>query len=394
VKAIIRHLLAKMGIEIRRKKPDPLIGHSVNLKPDGNIHGQVLLSYILEPFINSDEALLDRHTHFWESMQIAKTFLALNYAVDVIDYRDAAFIPTIDYDVLVSARTNMERLARLVGPNCKKIVHLDTAHWLFNNTAALGRCLELQRRRGVTMESLKRIDTNLAIEYADCATLLGNQFTVGTYAYAGKPLHRIPVSTCGTYPWNETKDHDAVRNNYMWFGSAGLVHKGLDLVIEVFSQLPNHHLYICGPVTESNIMYRERAFVDTYHHELFDTDNIHTIGWCNVNSSEFIDLANRCLAIVYPSASEGCSGGVLNCMHAGLIPVVSYESGVDVGDYGVMLDSCSIDAIGQAVTDLSGRSADDLKSMSYESWRFVNAHHTREQFAKAYRDFVEKLLCQ
>lgn len=392
IKSLVKKALNKIGFDLRRLRVDQKQGQTARLSPDGSKLGNVLLAYILDPFLNPDTALLNQHTHFWESLQIAKTFLELNYEVDIIDYRDTQFTPAIDYDVLVSARTNFERLARLVGPRCKKVVHLDTAHWLFNNTAALGRCLDLQRRRGVTIESFRRFGSNRALEHADCATLLGNQFTADTYAFAGKPLHRIPISTCGTYPWNDRKDHDAVRKHYMWFGSSGLVHKGLDLVLEVFSQLPDYHLYICGPVVKPHVKYQDRSFVDIYHEELFEMENIHTIGWCDVNSSEFIALADSCLSIIYPSASEGSSGSVINCMHAGLIPVVSYESGVDVGDYGIMLRSCSIEIIRRAVRELSARSTNNLKAMSHRSWTYVNANNTRERFAAVYREFAENLL--
>ncbi len=34
----------------------------------------------------------------------------------------------------------------------------------------------------------------------------------------------------------------------MWFGSGGMIHKGLDLVLEVFARMQEYHLHICGPV--------------------------------------------------------------------------------------------------------------------------------------------------
>jgi hypothetical protein len=65
----------------------------------------------------------------------------------------------------------------------------------------------------------------LAIEYADCATILGNEFTSVPFSYANKPIHRIPISTPVLYPWPGEKNFEACRNRYLSFGSDDLVRK-------------------------------------------------------------------------------------------------------------------------------------------------------------------------
>src|ERR687889_2360145 len=58
---------------------------SISLKPDGAHRGNVLLSFINDPFyLKPGEALPNSHTHYWESLEIAKAFLDLGYGVDVI----------------------------------------------------------------------------------------------------------------------------------------------------------------------------------------------------------------------------------------------------------------------------------------------------------------------
>jgi hypothetical protein len=71
----------------------------------------------------------------------------------------------------------------------------------------------------------------------------GNDFTIGTFRYAGKPIYRLPI-ICPTSPWPQDKDHGACRKCFLWFGSQGFLHKGLDLVLEVFAGLPDHHLTV------------------------------------------------------------------------------------------------------------------------------------------------------
>jgi glycosyltransferase involved in cell wall biosynthesis len=217
--------------------------------------------------------------------------------------------------------------------------------------------------------------------------MLGNEFTANTFKYANKPIYRIPISQPILYDWPENKDFEACRRNFLWFGSGGLVRKGLDLVLEAFADMPDHNLTICGPIQ------KETDFEKVYYKELYQTANIRTIGWTDIGSIEFIEITNRCIGLVYPSSSEGQCGGVVTCLHAGLIPIISYESGVDVDDsFGVILKDCSIDTIKNTVQMISGLPAEKLKIMSRKAWEFARANHTRERFSEEYRKVILKII--
>jgi glycosyltransferase involved in cell wall biosynthesis len=248
--------------------------------------------------------------------------------------------------------------------------------------------LDLQQRKGVTIskESLRILAENWAIEYADYATVLGNQFTIDTYCFAQKPLVRIPISVCTTYPWVETKDYAACRKKFLWFGSAGMVHKGLDLVLDAFSDMRDYHLVICGPVEQ------EKSFVKAFYRELYQSPNIHTYGWVDIDSQDFINITNDCVGLIFPSCSEGGGGSVLTCMHAGLIPIVSYESSVDIDDdFGITLKTSSIEEIKDAVQRIANLPAEELKSMARQAWEFARLNHTQERFAEEHRRTVESI---
>jgi len=386
VKKLLKKTARKFGIEISRYTPKSGEEGVISLKPENVPQGNVLLSYVIEPFLlKDDEPLLKTHTHFGESFQIARTFLELGYAVDAVDYDNRIFVPKKDYTFFVSARTNFERIAQFLNSNCVKIAHLDMSHWIFNNHAAYKRCLAIQQRKGVTLKSYKMCEQNYAIEYADYATVLGNSFTVSTYSYAQKPIFPLCVPSATLYPWREGKDYDIARNNYLWFGSSGLVHKGLDLALDAFVRMPDHHLYVCGPIQQ------EKDFEDVYYGELYQTPNIHTVGWVDVSCPEFIEIANKCIGLIYPSCAEGQSGAVVTCLQAGLIPVVSYESGVDVNDFGVILKNCSIDEIVNSIKEVSRFPIEELKQMSQKAWRYARTNHTLEKYAEEYREIIEKI---
>ncbi len=360
---------------------------TVSLKPDGTPRGSVLLSFIIDPFLRKPgEAISHDHTHDWESWQMAQTFLQAGYAVDVISYQNNHFTPGKRYDFFISARTNLEHIAPKLNSDCIKVAHLDTAHWLYNNQAAYTRLLDLQRRRGVTLSNAKMIEQNMAIEVADLATILGNRFTMDTYRYAGKEIHRIPISVPVTYPWDSEKAFDRCRNSYLWFGSAGFVHKGLDRVLEAFAAMPEYRLTVCGPLDE------EKAFARAYHRELFETPNIDTIGWIDVNSPRFREIARNTLGLVYPTCSEGGGGSAITCMHAGIIPLLSRQASVDTGGSGAILGNSAIPTIQQAVRQLSTQPATTLEQQARLARETARNNHTREIFAAEYERFVSRTL--
>lgn len=352
----------------------------VSRKPQGRPKGNVLLCYNNHAFVvkSEDDPVLFRHTNRWESLQIAKTFLSLGYRVDVINENNERFVPTRHYAFFVGNRINFARIARLLNPDCVKILHIDTSHWLFHNMAEWRRLELLQLRRSCVLLPRRTLPANSAIEHADYATVLGTQATMDTYRYANKPLFPIPISTPVVYPWHDGKDFETVRHRYLWFGSEGCVHKGLDLVLEAFVELPEHHLTVCGAVRS------ERDFEREYFNELYHTPNIHMAGWVDVRSAEFLAIANSCAALVYPSCSEGQSGAVVTCMHAGLIPIISRESGVDVQGFGHILTDCSVETIKDSVRTISRLPANELSTRARGAWEYARATHTRDQFANVY----------
>jgi glycosyltransferase involved in cell wall biosynthesis len=112
----------------------------------------------------------------------------------------------------------------------------------------------------------------------------------------------------------------------------------------------------------------------------------------DVLSAEFLKIANSCIGVIFPSCSESGGGGVIVCMHAGLIPVVSYETSVDTGDFGVTLKDCSIDTIQEAVQMVASWPKNELEVRSRKAWEYARTNHTRERFAEGYRKTIEKII--
>ena len=361
---------------------------AVSLSTHGSVRGNVLLSYIIDPFLRKEgEAISHDHTHHWESFQIAQILLDKGFAVDVISYENKTFKPLKKYDYFISARTNLERIAQSLNEDCIKVAHLDTAHWLYNNQAAYQRLYALQQRRGITLKkSIRIVEPNWAIEFSNLATILGNQFTIDTYSYSKKPIYRIPISSSSIYPWRADKDFEKARFNYIWFGSSGFVHKGLDLVLEAFAQMPEFNLTVCGPFEQ------EKEFIRSFQKELYQTSNIRAVGWVDVTSPEFLEICKDCVGLVYPTCAEGGGGSAITCMHASIIPILSYEASVDIDDTGYILKDCSVSEIKNAVQRLSSLDVEELRNLSRSTWELARRRHTKDIFKREYDKFITEVL--
>ena len=367
----------------QRKTPKNQV---VSLYPKDTSKGKVLLSYIIDGFfLDPDVPIPKTHTNIWQSIKMAETFIELGYEVDVIHYNNNTYIPQGSYTFFVDVRHNMERLLPLLNKNCIKIMHIDSANIVFHNAAESRRLLELQQRRGVTLQPQRFETPNRCIEHADYATTTGNDFTIDTFKYANKKIFKLP-SPCGISLDLPERDWEKCRKYFLWFSSSGLVHKGLDLALEALKDMPDFRLIVCAPIN------LDQDFISAYYSELYEKRNITTVGWVDIDGPQFRDVTSKCGAVMHLSCSEGGAPSVKVCMHAGLIPVVSYESGVDIDDFGFMLRDCSIANIKKVVKHIGSLPKENLQERALKAWRYARQYYTRENFSKEYRRVILEII--
>lgn len=360
----------------------------VALAPAGEPIGRVLLSYVVDPFLAAaPERISYAHTQDWESWAIGRTWLELGFAVDILHWTNRDFLPSTSYDVVIDPRHNLERLAPLAGAGAIKIFHAETAHWRTSDEAQLRRLDELAERRGVRLARTRLVGENRGIEVADCAVVLGNEWTLASYRPFGKPLYRVPLSNAFTYPSPAGRDFAASRGRCLWFGGVGFVHKGLDLVLEAFAGIEGLALEVAAPLD------REPDFAALYARELRRTPNVRALGWIDVGGPELLEVARRNSGMVFPSCSEGGGGSVVTAMHAGLVPLVTREASVDVEPgFGALLADARVETIRGAALDLAARPAAELEAMAVAAWRRANERHTRATFGADYRRAALEIL--
>ena len=153
----------------------------ISLKPLANSKGNVLLC---TSWTFSFATRSGARKYLQQILGIAadgQNVLDLGYSVDVIHWEESEFLSGEDDNLLIDVRSNLQRLAPEVGKDCLKIQHIDVCHILYQNAAESRRLLDLQQRKGFTLQPRRFELPNLAIEYADCATVLGNEFTLNTF---------------------------------------------------------------------------------------------------------------------------------------------------------------------------------------------------------------------
>jgi hypothetical protein len=119
--------------------------------------------------------------------------------------------------------------------------------------------------------------------------------------------------------------------------------------------------------------------------------NIVQHGWIDVAVEDFARLTEESVALVYPSCREGQAGAVVNCMRAGLIPLVSRESGVDVNAFGACFEDSSVASVRDSVRWVASMAASDLRARSRATWDFAASRFTPRAYLTRYGEIVNSI---
>lgn len=365
-----------------RRKPQ-----SVVLPAVGKERGCVAISYITWPFRDGwDSPKARGHTNAFEVVAMAEVWRDFGFRVEVCDYDDQTYAPPRDCRVAIDLHSNLERWADALPSDCIKILHATGCHWRFQNDAELLRLEEVRHRRGASLRPRRQVVPSVGAEVADHITVTGNSFTMDTFRFAGKPMTRIPISAAYSFDWPQGRDFEKAKRRFLWLGSFGMIHKGLDLVLEAFCALPDLHLTVCGRPE------KEEDFYQLYEPELCRAPNIHLHGWLDMGSPEFLEIARTQATVIYPSSAEGGAGSVIHCMHAGMLPACTREASVDLLDFGVAIGGGSVEGVRESAIKIASMTAEEVESRARKAWEHVRRVHTRAQFRNNYAVFAERIL--
>lgn len=378
VRKNIKHLVRRI------KGPVRILDFQSSLS--GPVRGRILLTYITGSFLKENPSSLVSHVNQWEVVEMARILNRMGLIVDVIHYADKKFKPVKPYDVLFGVTPNFERLARILDDSVLKIHYATGCHYIVRNNRLKERFEWLRQRRRVRLRVRGLVAPYESVSLADAVVCIGNQPTCDTYRPYNNRVISLDSSGFDFLKWPEGKDFASARLSFLWMVNRYLIYRGLDLLLEVFKDLPRLKLYLCGPVKE------ERDFVKIYKKELFGTPNIKTVGWVDIRSKVFEDLTSRCGYIIYPACGEGQSGSVITAMHRGIVPVVTAGAGIDIKDFGIMLANPRIETIREAVLNAAERPPQRLEESARKAYNEAKQRYTRERFSHNFESIMRSLV--
>jgi hypothetical protein len=301
----------------------------------------ILVSYTTTP-LETYSFLYSRATNVIECAQILKILINYDFKIDLINCHDDKNIKLIrdkKYDVIFGFCDPFFE-ASVNNRHALKIIYLTESSPDWSKEKELERIRYFYKRhhKHVHLTRSGSYYLNRHLKVADYAVMIGNKFNSMSYSEWFNKIYL--VSPTGLLNHNYkfiARNYKKTKKKFVWFGSRGAIHKGLDILVDVFTDLPDLNLFICG--------------LSTHEEGLFNLNktNIKNLGFVNVNSNEFIDLVNDCSFVILPSCSEGMSTSVITCMNHGLIPIVTRETGIDLDGFGYYLDDYKVEYVKDVV---------------------------------------------
>lgn len=343
-----------------------------------NYKKNILISFITHPI---KQGLRNTHSNYLELFTILNVFKDLKFNIDVADYRYEGKINYDKYDLIFGfgypfGKSFWDKKSK----KSLKICYLTGSLKLFNQ---MERNRYLKERRGKAV--IPRRDyyhkfLQESISMSDAVIFTGNDWTKSSIELYNSRVYkvRLPVFLPNKNEIKniiEKKDFEESKKHFLWFGSSGALHKGLDLCLDVFAKEKELFLHICGPVD------KEEDFFELYKKELTELSNISYYGFVNIESPLFKNIINSCSFSIFPSCSEGGGGSLLTTMAYGLIPIATLESSVDIKqDYGFLLEDYKTEYISEILKKVSALPNEILKNMALKSMEYVHINQREEAF--------------
>ena len=336
---------------------------------------RALLYYKTDVFIEKNKSNIYRHTNNHEIIIMVGILSRFGYSLDVIDrtatMEDINQLQDNHYDLYISNNAgngarydehiiknfNIDiKIGYAAGPEPGKSVEItQKAHDEFIKR---NKFKDIIIRRLVVYG---RLDDS---RYKGFDAILGvaNQFSKETFltVYPTIKFYRINPALSVDIEFNLLAMKGKKARNFFYFGGNGLITKGLDLVLEAFDGENEYFLEIGGPEDEKD-------FWNFYKPLIHRNKNIHFNGFMDIHSSEFNQVCQKSAFVIFASSSEGIATSVLACQRAGLIPIVTYESGIDIEDFGFIIKR-DVKNIKETIKKLSAMDISEIKQRSIKAY--------------------------
>lgn len=357
-----------------------------------NIYGtnykkNVLISYIIHPFIYKN---LHNHTNIQEALAIAEIFNSLNFNVDICKFTLTSNLDYKKYNCIFGFGNPLTN-SFYQKNNSIKIYYGTGMNIPYQNNSTISRIKDVYKKKGVLLPESGRIipyTYSEQVSFVDAMILLGNTTVAETY----RKYYDGPIFTQSPSYFEHILLDDALEKNweqaqkhFLWFGSVGAIHKGLDLLLDVFPTRPEYHLHICG------LNPKEQNFIETYRIEL-QYPNIHNHGFVDIYSLEYKNIIKTCSYTILPSCSEAQSTSLINTMCNGLIPIITKQCGIDIQNFIFQIHTLSPNGIISVLDNLKKLTPSECAKLAQKCQHYTRQHYSLKLYKQKLMENITKIL--
>lgn len=338
-----------------------------------------LLAYITYPFyLDSTDPRFRSHINYHHTRLIAQVLNDAGYSVDAIDYTDTTFSPRKRYDLAIGIGQAFDVSHPHLNGAVK--VYLSTGlHYLTANELTYQRHMNLLQRTGTFIPPARAPSPYYTPERSDAIISIQNRFTDNSYSHIGVPIRNCTIS--GTSPQRPLQPKTMNTRTILWLSGAGMVLKGLDLVLDAIADIPDCRLMVCADLAG------DKEFEDLYWSELHDP-NVTLCGFVDVGSPEFERIAYESTAIIFPYPEGEMSGSLVNAMNHGVIPVISYFSNNEIARFAVRT-SGTVRDVRQSIEQVMDMSDEEIASRSRQTLAYAHAYYNPQA---EYADWMNAIM--
>lgn len=351
---------------------------------NGENQQKLLISYKANGYFINLENKLGR-TVLFEIFEIAKIFSELGFCIDIIDCNDTKILKLISnkkYNLIFGFGENFYQISKLQ-PEAISILYMT------ENLPDFSYQEEKKRLDYFFARHKKRIKIqrsgefyklyHLEKKYSEVITLgeiiFSNNYYKNTYSV-------FPTGIINPQFTFNKKNHLLTRKNFLWLGSSGAIHKGLDILIDVFKKREDINLIICGLTKVDKIML-----------DFPDRNNISDYGHIDIKSDTFLNIIQNCSYIILPSCSEGFSTSITTGMLHGLIPIVMKDTGFNkLMDNAIFLDDYSTEYIDSELNELSCALPEELNLFSKKVFDYARENFLISTFEMRFRIIINDIM--
>lgn len=366
----------------QRVVDSPLVMNLNNIVTDEQ--PKVLICYLTnEYFINLDNNV--RRTISFEILKIVKVFSEFGFCIDIIGFNDIKSLASIkdrQYSMIFGFGETFYQMVKLQ-PEAISILYMTENHPCFSFQEEKKRIDYFYARhrrharfgRSGNFYKLKHLDT----KYSYVITLSETEPLKCQY---DRPYFIFPTGIINPKYKFKYKDHQSSKMNFLWLGSYGAIHKGLDLLLDVFSKRDDIILHICG------LSKQDRKIL-----KIQNRRNIVEYGHIDIRSNFFLNIVETCSFIILPSCSEACSTSVTTGMLHGLIPIVMKDSGFNrLADNAIFLDDYKIEYLDSKLSEFINFSSKELELISKKVFDFAQQNFLIAIFEENFRTIMQDIL--